>query len=164
MGKVISNRNVHDAAIELRDLQLEINKFQAVKNIAQREIDDLVLSIEDLRKRKKELEETISIPYTDLAQSMAMASKVVNESSLAMEASIKIAEGFLELIKKLSERVESQNEELSIITQKKREAFALISAEEARLSKVKSDLAIYQKRLQKEIDAFGLSEKIKIIL
>lgn len=164
MKNVGTTKTASDAQLELKDVQLEINRFKSVKENAQREVDELVSSIEDLRKRKKDLEEVISVPYTDLAQFVGTAGRIVNESILAMNASVEVAEGFSKLINKLSERIDIQHDELEQIENKKKEALALISAEEARLSKVKEDLDIYRKRLQKKIDVYGLSDEIKIIL
>lgn len=164
MKKVPTTNTSFDANEKLRNIQIEVNKFKSVKEKAQKEVEQLVLSLEDLSKRKKELEEIIALPYSDLAQFVNIAGRIVNESVLAMDASLEIAEGFSKLIGKMSERVETHKKELDAIEQKKREALNTISAEEARLSTVKEDLNIYRNRLQSKIDAFGLSDEIKIII
>lgn len=155
---------IHEAEIKLRDVQLEINKFKSVRQVAEREVNELVSSIEGLNKRKKELDEIVSIPYADLAQFVKLASRVVSEATLSMNQALSISEGFNSLIGKLGERIEEQEKELDAVIKKKNDALKVISEENVRLGVVKADLDIYAKRLQRKIDAYGLSDEIKVII
>ncbi len=164
MVKVKTTETTVDKQLKLKEVQLQINKFKGVKEKAKEEVNAMVESLADLTKRKKELEEIVALPYTDLAKFIETAGRIVNESSLAMDASLNIVEGFSKLIDKLSDRIEDQKKELDGVEKKKNEALALISSEERRLSNVKSDLNIFRERLQKKIDLYGLSDEIKIII
>ena len=157
-------KNILDKQLELKEVQLEINRFKSIEETAKRRVDEIVLSLDDLTKRKKELEEIVAVPYMDLAQFVTTAGSTVHEANLAMNASLAIVEGFSALILKLSDRIEEEKKELDAIGKKKQEAISAISKEESRLSAVKSDLDIYRSRLQKKIDAFHLSDEIKVIL
>lgn len=164
MVKANTTETAVDKQLKLKEVQLEINKFKGIKEKAKNEVDVMVESLADLSKRKKELEEIVALPYTDLAKFIETAGRIVNESSLAMNASLNIVEGFSKLIDKLSDRIEDQKKELDAVEKKKQEALALITAEEERLSNVKSDLNIYRGRLQKKIDLYGLSDEIEIVI
>lgn len=162
--QVRTTKTYVDEGLKLRDIKLKINEHKSAEEVAKRSLDNTVLALEDLNKRKNEIEELISIRHTDSAKFVETVNRVINESIISMKAATVISDGLLLLVKKLEDRIEEQKKELDIVEQKKKEAFSLISSEETRLSIVKSDLEIYRIRLQKKIDAYGLSDEIKVII
>ena len=165
MSKQVKTTQTYtDANLKLKEIQLKINEHKSAEQVAKGKVDELVDSIEDLKKRKNEIEQKISAPFSDLDNSIKQSCHVMQESILAMNSSMSIADSFIRLIKKLSEKISLEEENLKYVIEGKNEVMKRVSAEESRLSKVREDLEIYRKRLQKKIDAYGFSDEIKIII
>lgn len=161
---VPSTPTLSDSLLELKKVRDEIAGFNATREKAERDTNEMLASLEDLQARKKILEEEAKSPESSILDVIGYTRKILNECILTIRAAQDHAQGYLKLVKVLSDKSAKMKKEVDELQKLKEDTHKEIVLEETRLGDLKNDLLIYKERLERKIAAYGLSDDIKIIL
>lgn len=154
--------SVPDKLAEIKKLNEEIVKFKFQKDQAQKDANDAMENVADLQSRRASLELQLASPESGIVEVVDYSQKVLNECILAIRTASSEVDGYLQLVKSLSDKVKEQTVELERIAELKKQAHENILAEEVALATKQKDLDIYAKRLQQKIDTYKLTDEVKL--
>jgi chromosome segregation ATPase len=141
----------------LSNLQLDIRTHQGIladlidqEKIASHKLAEAAQSISSVEQKKLDLEDQIKLMGEEIQNLILFASDVMKSSLESVRQSNQILDKHVEVINKLAEKVDIAKQDINQLIENKKQIHQEILEEHKKLSIRKSDLDVYQGRIEAE--------------
>lgn len=137
-----------DRTEEVRKLNIIIATVNSQKEILEREVKTLVLSVEDLHLRKVRLEGEIERLERLIIQTVKVSQTISNDCIVAIRGAIEDVGTIKGVLEVLSEKVSKSKDDLTQAKNDQLVSHEQVIAEIAELNRKKADLDVYKRRIE----------------
>lgn len=162
MDTVPTTPTALDRTEEVRKLNIIIATISSQKDIAQREVNMLIGSVDDLTRRKTALEEEIDSMERLIIATVKLAKEITNECIVAIRGAIGDVDNVKSVLRVLASKVESGHKELEKAKEIQKISHEQVMAEVVELNRKKADLDVYKRRIEKFYEEHMPDQKVVI--